>query len=282
MNSSKIVTFQFILFFLLNLPVSAQMKRLEPLVEKTSPVARQATLLRGQVQTMENVLTPDKDKNSIYSKIFPTAYPGSQSPFAPLKLTDSLNDEFKPDSSVSFPSADSSSIVPTQSPVLKLEQKAVESISPKYDIADPRALEQDEDSRNPQVAIEWDRWRNHFERAVYYRFNTQLFGDDTINFAGIPIKLGNAPMRHFPPGTKATMQCEITDDKQIKNLRIAKPSGNAEFDSIVLRAAKELNGKSSLKFPKNSHRHVISESESFWIGKTSGFHASKFDDVERY
>lgn len=165
---------------------------------------------------------------------------------------------------------------------LKELQALPDTPSPEKNVTlQGRAELQDPDRNDKAILIEWDKWHNHFAKAATQRFNTSLFGDDAINLGGIPIKLGTSPMRRFPQGLKATTTCEVTLEQKIQNLHIVKSSGVAEFDNLVLRAVKGLEGKPVLKFPKGSQRRTVAESDNFWVGSNPGFHKRDLGDVEK-
>ncbi len=171
--------------------------------------------------------------------------------------------------------------VPSIAQLKELQPLPDTQSAPKPMTLEGRASLQDPDRDDKAVLVEWDKWHNRIAKAAYQRFNASLLGDDAINFSGIPIKLGMSPMHHFPDGLKTSTTCLVTADHHIMNLRVVKSSGVKEFDNLVLRAVKGLDGKSVLKFPKNSQRLVVTESDNFWVGTNTGFHQNQLGDVEK-
>lgn len=145
-----------------------------------------------------------------------------------------------------------------------------------------KGVSKDTEDLDSEIQIEWDNWYKRFEKAIYNKFSVLLCGGDAVAIGGLFLKLGDAPPLKFKDGTNATFACDINSNKQLENLRITSSSGNYKFDSLVLQSVGSLNGKSILRFPKNSRRKQVSDSLALWIDrKNPGFNFKPSGEIEK-
>ncbi len=139
-----------------------------------------------------------------------------------------------------------------------------------------------ESSEDENITINWHRWRNKVSKAVWAKFCVLLAGGDAMMMGNLLVKLGDAPAPHFPLGTRASYTCDIENNRQLKNIRITKSSGNNDFDELVRQSVASINGKQLLKFPKQSKRRVVSVSCELFTTKNGRYSELPFTDLETY
>lgn len=139
-----------------------------------------------------------------------------------------------------------------------------------------------ESAEEREITIEWDRWHNRVTHAIWSKFCTLLQGEDVISIFNVAIKLGNAPAPRFPLGTRATYSCTINDDQEVTDVKIVVSSGNSEFDDLIRRSVSSIDGKSFLRFPRDSRRKEVRSSAQLFTTRNGRFNELHFGDVERY
>jgi len=135
-------------------------------------------------------------------------------------------------------------------------------------------------SGEQELSIEWDKWRNRFTRAVWYKANQKLAGGDVIFLGGLCLKFGDAPALNFEKGLSVTYSCDISSNRQISNIRVHSSSGNTAFDELIVGCVRAISGKRILQFPKGSQRQLVMESSTLTVGRRE-FHETKYDDIEK-
>lgn len=102
-------------------------------------------------------------------------------------------------------------------------------------------LDKDVDDSGRDLSIEWDDWRNRFSLFVQSGVSSEL-GFGAIN---------------IPTGLRTWYRCHVTDDHHVVDAEITKCSGVLWFDKAVLEAIRKLDGKPYLRYPRGSHRTVV-------------------------
>ncbi len=149
--------------------------------------------------------------------------------------------------------------------------------------------QQDPDSADRELMVEWDRWRNRFLRAVQLQVQAGVnHPDDWEEQAAPRPQITYDPYTgqpviqpRFPMGTEAWFKVDITADRRVKNLSIIRPSGINEYDRAVLSGVRALEGTSMLEFPSSSRRPVVTQSAGIKTAESSGYQYHHFGDVER-
>jgi hypothetical protein len=113
------------------------------------------------------------------------------------------------------------------------------------------------------LMIEWNEWHNRFSSAVRNRMFSSVF--ETIN---------------FPRGLLTAYSCDVTSEKEIKDIKIVKSSGNIWFDSAVVKALRKLDGNELLAFPAGSKRSMVSTEVGVRFGSSGRSGELDFHDVE--
>ncbi len=139
---------------------------------------------------------------------------------------------------------------------------------------------EDPDAQDQELQVEWDRWRNRFLQAV-------LSGamDNLNNPQEADLRFDPRTQRviiQFPLGTIAWFSCQITNDRQIKTLRLDQSSGYENYDRAVLNAVRDLGGTAILQFPRRSRRLVVSQNGGVKTSDHTERQFFRFGDVERY
>lgn len=138
---------------------------------------------------------------------------------------------------------------------------------------------EDPDAQDQELQIEWDRWRNRFLRAVLAGAMDNLNNPQAADFRWDPVR--QRLMTQFPLGTITWFSCQISNDRQIKNLRVDQSSGFVNYDQAVLDAVRGLEGTAILKFPSRSRRRIVSQAGGVKTSDQSQQQYFKFGDVER-
>ena len=112
------------------------------------------------------------------------------------------------------------------------------------------------------LMIEWNEWHNRFSHAVRNHMFSSVF--ETIN---------------FPRGLLTAYSCDVSSEREIKNIKIAKSSGNFWFDSAVVKALRKLDGSELLAFPAGSKRSFVTTEVGVRFG-TGRSGELEFHDVE--
>jgi len=149
--------------------------------------------------------------------------------------------------------------------------------------------QQDPDSADRELMVEWDRWRNKFLRAVQLQVQASVNHPDDWEEQAAPRSqisydpYTGQPMAQprFPMGTEAWFKCEITADRKVKNLSIIRPSGLNDYDRAVLSGVRALEGTSLLEFPNSSRRPTVTQSAGIRTSDSSDYQYHHFGDVER-
>ncbi len=147
-------------------------------------------------------------------------------------------------------------------------------------IEDAELAGEDPDAQDQELQVEWDRWRNRFLQAV-------LSGamDNLNNPQEADLRFDPRTQRvtiQFPLGTVAWFSCQITNDRQIKNLRLDQSSGYENYDRAVLNAVQDLTGTVILQFPSRSRRTIVSQNGGVKTSDRTEQQYFRFNDVERY
>ena len=132
-----------------------------------------------------------------------------------------------------------------------------------------------------ELSIEWDKWRNRLSKAVWHKFMLKLAGNDSFMLGKTVFKLGLAPGVNLDDGSEASYACEVTRDRQIRNLRIEKSTGNKRMNEIVLRCVWAYNGKGLLEFPEGSQRKRVTVRGKLLISSKSNFLPTTYRDFEK-
>jgi hypothetical protein len=127
------------------------------------------------------------------------------------------------------------------------------------------------------VIIDWNHWRNEVLHAAWTKWGERLEGG--LSLGSLKISMGNQRGHNFPSGTSATFSCTITREGHVQHLVLTQPSGDAEFDKLVLASVRSLQNSRVLSFPNDSQRQSVEQSGTFRIGKTA-FREAQFGDVE--
>ncbi len=113
-----------------------------------------------------------------------------------------------------------------------------------------------------ELAIDWDGWRNKFAKTVKDRMFSNAY-------EALSVKNGAITWYH----------CEVTRDKQLKNVRIIRSSGDFWYDNAVIKAINKVDGDPILEFPKGSIRTEVATDIGIQFGKGQRGEL-RFNDVE--
>ena len=140
----------------------------------------------------------------------------------------------------------------------------------------------DPDEEDPELMVEWDRWRNRFLRAVQLGIQDILNNPEPEDYEAprVDPRTGVFTSR-YPLGTGAAFSCLVTAEGQIKNLEIIEFSGFPKYDRALLRSVQQLAGTRILVFPKGSHRRTVVQPGRIKTATSNDFQYHHFGDVER-
>lgn len=145
------------------------------------------------------------------------------------------------------------------------------------------ATQADPDAGDQQLAVEWDRWRNRFLRAVQLQVQASVNNPDEDDFGRRRFdRFTGMPMPRFPLGTETWFDCEVDRDRRIVRVAITQPSGYPAYDRAVLEGIRALEGTTLLVFPRGSHRLSVRQEAGIRTATSSNFQYYNFGDVERY
>lgn len=113
-----------------------------------------------------------------------------------------------------------------------------------------------------ELAIDWDGWRNKFAKTVKDRMFSNVY-------EALSVRNGAITWYH----------CEVTRDKQLKNVRIIRSSGDFWYDNAVIKAINKVDGDPILEFPKGSIRTEVSTDIGIQFGRGQRGDL-RFNDVE--
>jgi hypothetical protein len=147
-------------------------------------------------------------------------------------------------------------------------------------LEDGALSKQDPDADDQELQVQWDRWRNRFLQAVQSGVQEALNNPSETNLRWDPQT--QMMVIRFPLGTVAWFSCQITDQRQIKNIKLLHSSGFPNYDKAVLESVQSLDGSSILKYPARSRRSVVSQMAGVKTSESSEQQYFHFGDVERY
>lgn len=141
----------------------------------------------------------------------------------------------------------------------------------------------DPDVEDQEMQIEWDKWRNRFLRTVLMSVNEKINNPDPEEYVRprIDPRTGML-MPRYPLGTIAWFTVQVTRDGAIKNLSIIESSGYPTYDRAVMKAIKELEFSSLLRYPKGSRRVLVQQEGGIKTATQGGYTDQRFGDVEKY
>jgi len=140
--------------------------------------------------------------------------------------------------------------------------------------------EEGPEAADRELAVEWDRWRNRFLSAVQGGLQEDLNNPDDENLRFDPVS--KRILLKFPLGTTCWFSAKVSNDRHIVSYRLMHSSGFPGYDKAVERAIRNLDGSSLLRFPKGSHRQVVTQAGGIKTAESSEKQYFHFGDTERY
>lgn len=137
--------------------------------------------------------------------------------------------------------------------------------------------EEDPDSDDRELMIEWDRWRNRLLHAIQSGMNENL---NNASADDATWDQQQKVMRRFPLGTTAWFSCQVTPDKQIIHIKLVRPSGYKSYDKAVLDAIDSLQGDKILVYPRGSRRQIVTQIAGIKTAEQTEWRNFHFGDVE--
>ena len=139
----------------------------------------------------------------------------------------------------------------------------------------------DPDMDDQELQVAWDRWRNNLLYAVQTGVQEALNNPEDAMLRWDPVR--KKVLMRFPLGTTSWFYCKVNSQRHIESLKIMESSGFDGYDKAVLKAVRDLEGSSILKFPKRSRRLFVTQSAGIKTSDQGGGRQDfKFGDVERY
>lgn len=139
----------------------------------------------------------------------------------------------------------------------------------------------DPDVDDQELQVAWDRWRNNLLYAVQTGVQEALNNPEDAMLRWDPVR--KKVLMRFPLGTTSWFYCKVNNNRHIESLKIMESSGFDGYDKAVLKAVRDLEGSSILKFPKRSRRLFVTQSAGIKTSDQGGGRQDfKFGDVERY
>ncbi len=137
----------------------------------------------------------------------------------------------------------------------------------------------DQDSANQELLVEWDRWRNNLQKAIQNNVIARINVHNNVNFYFDPRQ--QMMVSRYPLGISAWYSCDVLPNKTIINIRITQSSGIQAYDQAVYQAIADLNGTSTLRYPKGSMRQIVNQQASIGTATSNQYQNFQFGDVER-
>lgn len=139
----------------------------------------------------------------------------------------------------------------------------------------------DPDMDDQELQVAWDRWRNNLLYAVQTGVQEALNNPEDEMLRWDPVR--KKVLMRFPLKTTSWFYCKVNNNRHIESLKIMEGSGFDGYDKAVLKAVRDLEGSSILKFPKRSRRLFVTQSAGIQTSDSGGGRRDfKFGDVERY
>jgi hypothetical protein len=147
---------------------------------------------------------------------------------------------------------------------------------------DQQPLDSDDpDMDDQELQVAWDRWRNNLLYAIQSGVQEALNNPEDAMLRWDPVR--KRVLMRFPLGTTSWFYCKVNSNRHIESLKIMEPSGFDGYDKAVLKAVRDLEGSSLLKFPKRSRRLFVTQSAGIKTSDQGGGRQDfRFGDVERY